>query len=294
MPPVGEVVGRFTVGWTATEWLTAATWLCIAAFVAAEMAVLERRDPDGTHMRRKALRTAVTMATGALAVGVLYGALFSYLWSITGHLAPSGARGLWERHPVLAALCAFVAWDFSGWIYHLIGHRSRLGWAAHSPHHSGPRYDASLALRLTWMPWHGLTHHPLLALAGFRFELILGCLAVSNTLQALQHSSTLPEAPRWLAAVVMTPAAHRHHHGPEGAHRNLGPVLTIWDRMAGTWYPPTEVPATPHGHDTTSARPARGAVGTELAGWLEVLRGVRHRAPTRAPHVGPGTRPGRL
>ena len=68
--------------------------------------------------------------------------------------------------PVLALanafVFAFVAWDFAGWIYHLIGHRTRIGWACHSAHHSGSEFNGSLALRQSWTPVHGLLHQPLL------------------------------------------------------------------------------------------------------------------------------------
>lgn len=285
MYPVVELVSRYTGGWSPTEWLTMATWVIIAAFVTVEMVRICGDDPDRGATVRRDSRTAAAMAAGALVVGVAYGAIFAVLWSIVGGFAPTELVGFWQRHPVPAALCAFVAWDFSGWIYHLIGHRTRFGWAAHSPHHSGSHYDATVALRLTWMPWHGLAHHPLLALAGFRFELILGCLAVSNALQAIQHSSTLPRAPRWLAAVVMTPGAHRHHHGPDGARRNLGPVFTVWDRLAGTWCAPEVDPAPENRQVATHETVAPGAVRTQLAGWRQLLANTAlHSGPS---HSGP-------
>lgn len=282
MSPVWELLGRHTSHWRPTEWLTMATWVFIATFVAVEMAGIHSRtpedppvipaaEPDLLSTSRREVRTAVAMLAGALVVGVAYGAVFAALWRTVGAFAPSTLVVFWRGHPALAAVCAFVVWDFSGWIYHLIGHHTRVGWAAHSVHHSGTLYNASLALRLTWMPWHGLLHHPLIALAGFPLEVILGCLAVSNALQATQHSSTLPRAPRWLAAVVMTPGAHRHHHGPDGAHRNLGPVFTIWDRLAGTWCEPDTDATPPEPWIAPPQDSTPGAVEVELAGWRRLL-----------------------
>jgi sterol desaturase/sphingolipid hydroxylase (fatty acid hydroxylase superfamily) len=48
--------------------------------------------------------------------------------------------------------------------------------------------------------------------------------------------------PAWLGVVVVTPATHRLHHERGGAV-NLGPVLTVWDRAAGTWQSPSSVAA---------------------------------------------------
>lgn len=299
-----ELAARCTAGWRTADWLTAATWAIVVGFASVEMTVLDRSDRVHRTRRRSEARTAAAMGGGALVVGIVYGAVFGSLWRLTAPFAPEGLALFWQRRPLLAVLCAFVAWDFSGWIYHQIGHRTALGRAAHSPHHSGSFFDASLALRLTWMPWYGLLHHPLLALAGFRLELILGCLAVSNLAQALQHSASLPPAPRWLAAVVMTPGAHRHHHGPHGAQRNLGPVLTIWDRLAGTWCAPWVDPCareprrpaaeltarSPSRRDVPGRDrprrdvPRRGAVHIQLAGWRRLWARQVGRDGARAVH----------
>lgn len=270
---------------SALDVLTMASWAAIALFVWVEVSVLSRRHPWDRVRLAGQSRESACMATGALAVGVVYGALFALLWRAVSGLAPAGLPGWWDRHPVAAALSAFVLWDLSGWVYHLLGHRTRLGWAAHSPHHAGTGFDASIALRLTWMPWHGLLHHPLIALTGLRLEVVLVCLAVSNLLQAVQHSALLPQPPRWIASVVMTPGSHLHHHGPDGAGCNLGPVLTLWDRLAGTWVPPDPGPdarrTEPHRGGAPARRgPHRGvrsALASELAGWGE-LAGVRFPA----------------
>ncbi len=176
-------------------------------------------------------------------------------------------------------MAAFVAWDFSGWVYHVIGHRTRIGWAAHQPHHSGSEYDATLGLRQSWTPFHGLVHHPLLALAGFDLRVVLVCAAVSNCWQVLEHTSLPVRFPRWFAAVVMTPAAHRHHHGRDGGLVSLGPFFTVWDRLAGTWVPAEHPAPLAYGPAVpASANP----VTVELAGWVKLGRSIR---TTRQPAV---------
>ncbi len=156
------------------------------------------------------------MAAGALVVGLAYTPVLRFLWQAMARHRFEPAVALWQAHPVLGAAAAFVSWDLAGWLYHLVGHRTRLGWAAHQPHHSGAGYDATLGLRQTWVPFHGLVHQPLLALVGFDLRVIVVCAAVSNCWQVLEHTSFDVRFPRWFAAVVMTPAAHRHHHGREG------------------------------------------------------------------------------
>lgn len=239
------------------------------AGVALEVAWLSRCSGPA---RQRALRSAATasgMALGAYVIGLGYTLVLTFLWDGVATFQWDSAAALWSRHPVLGALVAFVAWDLSGWVYHVIGHRTRVGWAAHQPHHSGEEYDATLGLRQSWAPFHGLLHHPLLALLGFDLRVVFVCAAISNCWQVLEHTSAPVRFPRWFEAVVMTPASHRHHHGREdGGAVNLGPFFTIWDRLAGTWRPATAPAPTAYGAAvTTSANP----LTIELAGWRSLL-----------------------
>lgn len=239
------------------------------ALVGAEVAWLARRPGAGRTRILTSAATATTMAAGALVVGVLYTAALRFLWEAVATFRWEPAAALWQRQPVVGAAVTFVAWDLSGWVYHLIGHRTRVGWAAHQPHHSGEGYDATLGLRQSWAPFHGLVHHPLLALLGFDLRVVFVCAAVSNCWQVLEHTSLPLRLPRWLAAHVMTPAAHRHHHGRDGGAVNLGPVFTWWDRLAGTWVS-SEVPA-PADYGPVVAASAN-PVTVELAGWVALVR----------------------
>ncbi len=240
--------------------------------VTGEVAWLARASGPGRRRVLVSAATASAMAAGALVVSVPYTATFRFLWDALAKVRWEAAASFWQAHPVLGAAVAFVAWDLSGWLYHLIGHRTRIGWAAHQPHHSGPGFDATLGLRQSWTPFHGLLHHPLLALAGFDLRVIFVCAAFSNCWQVLEHTSLPVRFPRWFAAVVMTPAAHRHHHGRGGAAVNLGPFFTIWDRLAGTWVPPDHPAPAAYGPEP----PASGnPLAIQLAGWRHLARSLR-------------------
>ncbi|MDP1793245.1 MAG: sterol desaturase family protein [Acidimicrobiales bacterium] len=207
-------------------------------------------------------RTALAMAGGAVAVGVVYATALRALWGVV--LSVSPLRGVWQGREVAATLIAFVAWDAMGWVYHWVGHRTQVGWASHQPHHSGTTFDITLGLRQTWTPFHGLAYQPLLALAGFDFATIAVCAALSNTWQLLNHSAAPVAWPRWLSLVVMTPDTHRLHHASDAVAVNLGPVFTAWDRLARTWETPREMPTRYGANDG-------GALAVELAGWRALL-----------------------
>jgi sterol desaturase/sphingolipid hydroxylase (fatty acid hydroxylase superfamily) len=234
------------------------------AAVSAEVMWRSRSD-------RRILRTARTgavMMAGAVIVGLVYTSVFRVLWEAVAELRVEPAAALWRAHPIVGGIAAFIAWDASGWLYHVIGHRTRVGWAAHSPHHSGEGFDITLGLRQSWAPFHGLLHHPLLALAGFDFETIVVCSAIANCWQVLEHTSAPVHLPRWLSRHVMTPGAHRRHHALDGDLVNVGPVFTWWDRATGTWVAPED--STPVILRAAGAAPT-GAIGIELAGWRDLL-----------------------
>ena len=166
-------------------------------FVAAEVAWLARESGTGRRAVLRSAATAAGMGGGALVVGVLYSALLRWSWAALVPYRLEAAAELWAAVPLVGAVAAFVAWDAAGWGYHALGHRTRWGWAAHQAHHSGADYDATLALRQTWAPFHGLLLHPLLALAGFDLRMIVVCAALSNCWQVLEHTSAAVRFPGW-------------------------------------------------------------------------------------------------
>ncbi len=255
----------------ATDIAAIGSWVVVVGFIAFELVALNGRDAAGTPQRVREARQGAVMGAGALGVGVVYGLVFSTLWAMVATHAPDQAVLLWERHPVLGFVAAFIAWDLSGFCYHWLGHNTSWGWAAHQAHHSGDHYGASLALRLSWTPWHGLLHHPLLALAGFDLTTILIAMAVSNVIQALQHTDFPVSAPRWVERVITTPDVHRTHHLEASGGMNLAPILRIWDVMFGTTADPT-----PHGTPLRSPADSpstpKGAVEVQLAGWIELFQ----------------------
>ena len=268
-----ETVGRLVGSLTPYELAVTVPYAVAFAAVAAEVAWLAI--PSWPTRRRVLVSaaTAAAMAAGALVVGVPYSVAFRLLWEALAAVRWEGAAQLWQAHPAVGALAAFVAWDLSGWIYHLIGHRTRIGWAAHQPHHTGAGFDATLGLRQSWAPVHGLVHQPLLALAGFDLRVIFVCHAISSCWQVVEHTSVPVRFPAWFEAAVMTPAAHRHHHGRDGGAVNLGPIFTVWDRLAGTWVPPTHPAPTDYGPEVpASANP----LTVELAGWRQLARTATH------------------
>jgi sterol desaturase/sphingolipid hydroxylase (fatty acid hydroxylase superfamily) len=124
---------------------------------------------------------------------------------------------------------------------HRCEHAVPFFWRFHALHHSDPDVDVTTSVR----------HHPVEYVLGsavyWLTVIVLNVpaiavlshgLAVFGT-AALQHGNIrLPErVERWLQPVLVTVDMHRIHHSVlfDQANSNYGAVLSIWDRLFGTY-----------------------------------------------------------
>ena len=118
---------------------------------------------------------------------------------------------------------------------------SRFLWEIHQVHHSAEELNILLPYR----------NHPvdfiIATLYGTAIATALGAdpvttmlwLASNAVYQSFVHSS-YDWKWQWLEYIFITPALHRIHHSdaPEHYNSNFG-ILSIWDRLFGTYVPPT-------------------------------------------------------
>jgi sterol desaturase/sphingolipid hydroxylase (fatty acid hydroxylase superfamily) len=138
---------------------------------------------------------------------------------------------------ILGWAVAMVCWDFLYYWEHRIGHEVRVLWASHVNHHSSEHYDLLTALRQPWSPWPAILLYPPLALLGVRPELILMSGGFNLIYQFWIHTEAIDRMPAWFEAVFNTPSHHRVHHGsnPRYLDRNYGGILSVWDRLVGSF-----------------------------------------------------------
>ncbi|HTO01248.1 MAG TPA: sterol desaturase family protein [Microthrixaceae bacterium] len=213
--------------------------------------------------------TAAVMGAGGMTVGVVVTAVWLAMWGPLASLSPAVLARTWDANPLLGAVAAFIAWDAASWVYHVVGHRTSVGWASHQVHHSGRDYNLSLAWRQSWLPIPALFVFPPLALFGFRLSTLGVCAAISSLYQALCHYSGKVSVPRPIAWILVSPESHRRHHVADAEAANFGAVLTIWDRLTGTWDP---MPTTSNEFGIPGRSGDEGPLSTELAGWLGLWR----------------------
>lgn len=135
--------------------------------------------------------------------------------------------------------------DFLYYWFHRASHRIRFMWASHVVHHSSERLNLSTAFRqsltypisgmwLFWLP---------LAWLGFPPDWVILAVGLNLGFQFFVHTQW-GSSMRRLGRVINTPSVHRVHHArnPHYIDRNYAGVLTIWDRLFGTFVEEVEPP----------------------------------------------------
>lgn len=144
--------------------------------------------------------------------------------------------------PLLTILISCLLLDFfGGWLVHLTQHKIPLFWRMHIVHHSDNNVDVTTGLR----------HHPLESVFRglfFMIAIVLGGLPMYGVMiyqtlvvffTAFTHANI--SLPLWLdkaiSYVLVSPNMHKvHHHWKQPyTDSNYGAVLSIWDRLLGTF-----------------------------------------------------------
>ena len=237
------------------------------------------------------------MASTALPRWLINALLYAVSLTLLYALAPSALAGQWfgarDGTPFGWLGRAGGAWtvliagllliDLSVYAMHVAQHRVFLLWRFHAVHHADADVDISTALR----------HHPgeivvnatlasfWMIGAGMPIWVPAAYGLLSRTASLFTHANVHLPAPldRALRGVLVTPPMHRIHHAVAAEHHdtNFGNVLSIWDRLFGTY---REVPAAAAGSLAYGLAEYAGAPGgAAVRPWLLPFALHRARAP---------------
>jgi sterol desaturase/sphingolipid hydroxylase (fatty acid hydroxylase superfamily) len=200
------------------------------------------------------LRVAVAAVESAAFLASL-GVCSESLGWLTARLFPSG-WDLAAPRPLAAALATLmtmVAIDGASYGVHRLMHRIGALWRIHAVHHGAEQLTPLTTYR----------QHPLepLLLNGARGAAAGLALAVVHTILPqrtpvatvfglgagffvymftvnLHHAPVPVRYPRWLRWMLISPHIHHLHHSASASHhgKNYGVVLSLWDRLLGTYY----------------------------------------------------------
>lgn len=119
-------------------------------------------------------------------------------------------------------------------------------WEIHKVHHAAADLNLVTSVRnhpIDFAIMTMLNAFPA-AILGANPLVIVAYASVNGLYQSLVHSE-LPLTGRGWDWIWITPAAHRVHHSnrPDHWNRNFG-ILTVWDKVFGTYHPPETGPLT--------------------------------------------------
>jgi sterol desaturase/sphingolipid hydroxylase (fatty acid hydroxylase superfamily) len=177
-------------------------------------------------------------------------------------LRPAGLLSMTAWSPTLRIVLGVVVLDFSvGYLSHRTLHMSSFLWRFHRIHHCDDFVDVTTTYRT----------HPVETVWRFLFSVVpvwlIGIPAQAVVIQRLlqsgfgiiEHSNVrLPRGvDRVLSVVLVTPNLHKVHHSRVLAetNSNYANVLTLWDRILGTFTPSERAYTLVYGLD--DADPAR-------------------------------------
>jgi len=186
-----------------------------------------------------------TMVIGVASVGAIW--FFTPLIDSIGRYQ-LGFLNIWHVPIWLAFAVGMLAADFSDYVLHRASHQWRALWLLHAVHHSDQHLDVSTSLR----------QHPLFFVVTMSLRVLmmvalgapLDSLVVRDILGIVMshlHHAAIAWTPaavsrwqRWTGWLIVTPAAHWMHHDPDPAltNSNYGQILSIWDRLFGTFHAP--------------------------------------------------------
>ncbi len=148
----------------------------------------------------------------------------------------------------IACAIALVVLDLALWLQHLATHRVPFLWRMHRVHHSDVDFDVSTAARfhpfeiVLSMVWKVavviVLGAPVLAVIVFELGFALATLFTHTNL-------ALPDPiDRAVRTLLVTPNMHRIHHSAREVetNSNYGTVLSLWDRLFGTYTPDADMP----------------------------------------------------
>lgn len=149
----------------------------------------------------------------------------------------------WTHASVLGTiLISFLTLDFfGGWLVHITQHKVRFLWRFHVIHHADNNVDVTTGLR----------HHPIesvvrgifffigIAVSGAPMYAVMIFQTILVFSTAFTHANI--SLPKWLdkglSYIFVSPNMHKvHHHWKQPyTDSNYGAILSIWDRLLGTF-----------------------------------------------------------
>ncbi|MFM9966937.1 MAG: sterol desaturase family protein [Burkholderiales bacterium] len=193
-----------------------------------------------------------------------------------------GLSLLRQAHPILQFVALVVADSFFMYWEHRLMH-TRFLWEIHKVHHAATDFNGINSFRVH--PIEGVVGMPFraipAALLGIRPD-VLVAFSLLNTVYQIAVHSRLDWGRGWLGRyLIINPSRHQIHHSSEQRYwdKNFS-VLTIYDRLFGTWQDLDANSAkTPVGFDDDHLHNRRKPVQAMFLICIRWIKGLLGRTP---------------
>ena len=193
------------------------------------------RDRTAHAMRNLSLGAANALVAAALLVAVTVAVI---------EVCRRPGFGLlrWVELPIVARWAiALVALDLTHYAAHIAFHKTPALWRIHAVHHHDADVDVTTAARFhpLEIAAHALAMLPAIALVGLSLRHVVAYETALVATSMFHHANLrMPRRlDRLLRLLIVTPRMHWVHHSewqPE-TDSNYGSVLSLWDRLFGTF-----------------------------------------------------------
>jgi sterol desaturase/sphingolipid hydroxylase (fatty acid hydroxylase superfamily) len=185
----------------------------------------------------------------AVALGHYANAWAHHLFGPPAHSGES-----WVASFAFTMVATVFAHDFWVFYFHRLEHKVWWLWEFHKTHHAAEAMVWGLTTRrnhpvneilqtftITCIPgivfgifawfWNADVNEVLFFGIGVYYAIKL------TTFYHLYHSHIHLRFPRWLEAVLVSPAMHQLHHSTDPKHygKNISTLFSLWDQLFGTW-----------------------------------------------------------
>lgn len=146
-----------------------------------------------------------------------------------------------EWNPYAEALLGLLIFDCWQYCWHRLNHHVSFLWRFHAVHHSDAAMDASSAVRFHTVEimYSSVIRLAILPLIGLTLEHMLIYELILLPIILFHHSNIAIPAKldKVLRAVIVTPRIHwvHHSHLKEETNSNYASLLSVWDRLFGTF-----------------------------------------------------------
>ena len=174
-----------------------------------------------------------------------------------------------------SVVLAFVLTDLCYYAYHRASHRVAALWGAHIVHHESDDYNLTVSLRQgTVSQFTGIPFYLALAVIGIPLPVFLAVNGVYQIYQFFVHTAVVGNM-GWLENILATPRLHRLHHArnEEYIDCNYSGFLILWDKLFGSYRPPSVEPV----YGVTDPLRSWSPLWANLAYFQELVEKARSR-----------------